>query len=71
MDIPRKVIEAARGRKHLGGKLEVIGKYNRKDVYSYVYNIPMTIGMPELYLWDGNVVQVIEGEEALSIISSF
>ena len=71
MEIPIKVIKAAQGRKHLGGKLEVIGQYKGKTVYSYVYTVPMTIGMPELYLWDGNKVQVIEGEEAFPIISSF
>jgi hypothetical protein len=29
----------------------------------------MTIGLPEVYLWDGTNVTVVSGEEALSYIS--
>ena len=71
MEIPVKVIKAAEDLKHLGGTLELLGKYNGKDVYTYSFPEPMTIGMPILYLWDGNKVQVVSGEESLSIISSF
>lgn len=69
--IPQAVIMKASTREHLGGKLEAIGKYHGMDVFTYVYSVPMTIGMPELYLWDGKKVKVIDGVKAISIISSF
>ena len=69
--IPKQVIKAAEGRKHLGGTLKVIGERNGAVVYTYFYDTPMTIGMPELYLWDGHKVVVIEDEEALHMLNSF
>ena len=69
--IPQAVMNAAADRKHLGGTLKLLGHNKGKEVYTYFYPEPMTIGMPELYLWDGARVQTIGGEEALAIISSF
>ena len=68
--IPKQVEAAAEGRKHLGGQLKKFGQYKGFDVYSYEYQEPMTIGMPELYLWDGSKVEVVGSEKALRIISS-
>ena len=71
MKIPQKVVQAAESRKHLGGTLEMLGHYKEWEVYTYTYSVPATIGMPELYLWNGVKVQVVEGDKALDIISIF
>lgn len=68
MDIPKQVIEAAKGRADCGGRLEVICNYESKEVYSYVYDEPMIIGLPEFYLWDGSKVDVVRGEDALGLM---
>lgn len=68
--VPAAVKKAAKGRKHLGGTLEMVARYNNKDVYTYTYAVPMTTGMPELYMWDGVSVEVIGGEEALRILNA-
>lgn len=68
--IPKDIIKLAESRKDLGGVLQLIGKYKGKEVYSYVYSEPMTIGMPEVYLWDGVHATLVGGENALVIISS-
>lgn len=67
--IPKKVIKAARYRISLGGNLTKVGKYNGLDVYTCKFDEVMTIGLPEVYLWDGTNVKVVSGEEALSFIS--
>lgn len=71
--IPPAVIDASKERASLGvGKLALIGHFNGSDVYSYKFDDPLTISMPELYLWDGSTVSVlsgIEAEEALGSIS--
>lgn len=69
--IPKQVIKAAEDRANLGGTLKMIGKHKGYDVYTYDYPIPVTVGMPELYLWNGNKVKVIREEEALELISLF
>lgn len=71
--IPPAVIDASKERASLGvGKLALVGHLNDSDVYSYKFDEPLTIGMPELYLWDGSTVSVLSGfeaEEALGSIS--
>ena len=67
--IPQQVIKVAEGRKHLGGSLQRLCKYKGEEVYSYVYNEEMTIGMPELYLWNGKRARTIGGEDALKFLS--
>lgn len=67
--IPKEVIEAARGRRHLGGTLQLVGKYRKQEVYAYIYTEPMTIGMPEVYLWDGKRAQIINEKHALDILN--
>ena len=68
--IPKKVIEAAGERITLGGYLVKIGEYKGLEVYICEYNEVMTIGMPDVYLWDGSKVEIIGGEEALEIMTS-
>ena len=67
--IPQEVIKAAEGEAFLGGSLQLLCKYEGEEVYSYVYDEPVTIGMPEFYLWNGKRVRIVvggEGEELLA-----
>ncbi len=66
--IPQAVVKAAEDRKHLGGTLTMVGKYKKQEVYTYIYAEPVTIGMPELYLWNGKSVQTIVEEQALELL---
>lgn len=68
--IPKEVMKASESRKHLGGELRKIGTYNGRDVYSYIYREPVTIGYPELYVWNGKDVEVVKEEEALLLQSA-
>lgn len=69
MDIPKQVIEAAKGRADCGGRLEVICNYESKEVFSYVYDEPVIIGPPEFYLWDGEKAETVQGDDALELLS--
>ena len=64
--IPKKVIEAARGRIDAGGTLCKVNRRGNKDVYTCVFpeDSQVTIGLPEIYLWDGSKVEIIVGEVA-------
>lgn len=64
--IPKKVIEAARGRIDAGGVLRKMNRRGYKDVYMCVFpeDNQATIGVPEVYLWDGSKVEIIVGEVA-------
>lgn len=68
--IPKKIIEAAADRISLGGYPAKVGKYKELDVFTCKFDEEMTIGLPEVYLWDGTNVKVVSGEEALKFISS-
>lgn len=68
--IPKKVIEAAEERIAIGGQLAKIGEYKGFEVYTCEYQEEMTIGLPELYLWDGSRVKTVCGEEAPEIMGS-
>lgn len=68
--IPIEIIEAAAERISLGGFPVKIGEHNGYEVYSCEFDEEMTIGLPEVYLWDGSTVKIIAGEEALLIISA-
>lgn len=67
--IPQAVIKAAESRKDLGGTLQKLCKFKREEVYSYVYDEEMTIGMPELYLWNGKRCKTIDGDFALTYLA--
>jgi hypothetical protein len=67
-NIPQPVIKASKQREALGnGHLERIGKWNGKDVFSFVFDETITVGLPEYYLWDGKRVKVVAGVDALKI----
>lgn len=65
--IPNEVVDAARGRIEAGGTLRKMNRRGNKDVYMCVFpeNNQVTIGLPEVYLWDGAKVEVVVGEPAL------
>lgn len=67
--IPQEILKAAEGRKFLGGTLKKICRYKGEDVYEYEYPVPMIVGMPEFYLWNGKRARIIENFDALSLLS--
>lgn len=68
--VPKKVIEAAEERIALGGQPVKIGEYKGFEVYACEFQEEMTVGMPELYLWNGSFVKIVDGEEALVLMGS-
>lgn len=67
--IPQAVIDAAKDMASFGGKLIYIGNYKGSFVYTYVYDVEMTIGIPELYLYRNNKATVVREMRALDILS--
>lgn len=67
--IPQQVTKAAESRKSLGGSLQLLCKFKGEEVYSYVYEEDVTIGYPELYLWNGKRSKTVSGESALKLLS--
>ena len=68
-NIPIQVTRAASFRLDMGGKIKLIGKYKGNDVYSVVYDEAMTIGLPELYLWNKRTVKVVSDFDAVELLS--
>ena len=68
--IPKEVVEAADERISLGGKPVKIGEYKGSEVFICEFREEMTIGLPELYLWDGFSVEIVGGEKALEIMGA-
>lgn len=69
MEIPKQVTEAAKGLADYGGTLIKIGNYQGQEVYSWHFDEPVTIGLPEVYLWDGQRAKIVYGDKAVKIIS--
>lgn len=67
--IPQAVINAAENRKDYGGSLQMLCTYKGDEVYSYVYDEDVTIGMPELYLWNGKRVVVVTNVNAEKLLA--
>ena len=53
MKIPKEIIKIASDCSHLGGRISKIGRIKNADIYTYVYPEEMTIGIHDVYLWDG------------------
>lgn len=68
--IPEKVQKLAQERVDLGGKVILLGGYEGKEVYICDFEEPVSIGLPEVYLWDGEAAQTIIGKRAADIISA-
>ncbi len=65
------VRRAARSRLNLGGYIIYIGQYQDQSVYTCAFDEAMTIGEPEVYLWDGKKVTTITGENALEFLNPY
>ena len=69
--IPEAVISAAKERRALGsGSITLLGHLkNGDEVYSFVFDETMIIGLPELYVCDGKFVRIVKGIEAANLLS--
>jgi hypothetical protein len=67
--IPKEVMKAAKGLDDYKGKMILLGKYKGEDAYTWEFDEPAIIGLPEVYLWNGSRVITIKGNDALDIIS--
>ena len=68
---PAAVRRAARSRLNLGGYIIYIGQYQGQEVYTCKFDEVVTIGPPEVYLWDGHKVTTITGENALDYLNPY
>ena len=68
---PAAVRRAARSRLNLGGYIIYIGQYQDQSVYTCAFDEEMTIGEPEVYLWDGKKVTTITGENAFEFLNPY
>lgn len=68
---PAAVRRAARSRLNLGGYIIYIGQYQGQEVYTCKFDEEVTIGPPEVYLWDGHKVTTITGENALELLNPY
>ena len=71
MKIPKQIEEISSDCAHLGGLLVYLGHDKGQDVYTYEYPKDMTIGIPDVYLWDGKLAKKVTGEQALEISLRF
>ena len=68
---PAAVRRAAKSRLNLGGYIIYIGQYQGQEVYTCKFDEEVTIGPPEVYLWDGLKVTTITGENALDYLNPY
>ncbi|MBQ2501191.1 MAG: hypothetical protein II524_01860 [Bacteroidales bacterium] len=68
---PAAVRRAAKSRLKLGGYIIYIGQYQGQEVYTCKFDEEVTIGPPEVYLWDGHKVTTITGENALDYLNPY
>ena len=68
---PAAVRRAARSRLNLGGYIIYIGQYQGQEVYTCKFDEEVTIGPPEVYLWDGHKVTTITGENAFEFLNPY
>ena len=65
-----QITEAARSRLELGGHIELLYEKDGKEFYICAFDEEMTIGAPEVYVWDGKEVKTVSGEEAWALMPS-
>ena len=68
ISIPSAVRKAARHRTRLGGHVVPIGVRDGKTIFICEFDEEVTIGLPEVYLWDGENVVTIFGVEAFDYL---
>lgn len=70
MEIPAKVRNAMKDElSHYKGSIEYLGIYKGKTAWQFGYSEPVCVGLLSIYLFDGEIVEYLCGEEAFSIIS--
>ncbi len=70
MEIPAKIKEAMKDElNHYKGSIVYLGVYEGKTVWQYEYSEPVCVGLPSIYLFDGQEVNYLYGEEVFPIIS--
>lgn len=62
--VPSAVKKAARHLTRMGGHVVPLCTRDGKTVYICEFDEEVTIGLPEVYLWDGQNVETVFGEEA-------
>ena len=63
--------KAAEERLELGGHLVLLGEMDGQQIYTVEFDEIMTVGCPQVYVWDGEKVDTISGDEAGLLIASF
>lgn len=71
MEIPKKVLEAAKPLLTDINFVEYLGRFKGRDAYILKYTIPVNTGFPFVYLYKNNKVQTVSGFDSLDIIDSF
>ncbi len=70
MEIPIKIREAMKDEtSHYKGSIIFLGVYKGKTAWQFNYSEPVCVGLPSIYLFDGNKVDYLCGEEVFLIIS--
>lgn len=70
MEIPVRVREAMKDEiDRYKGSIIFLGVYKGKTAWQFNYLEPVCVGLPSIYLYDGNKVDYLCGEKVFSIIS--
>ena len=67
--IPKKVIDKSNKVSDGIGKLALLGHIGEKEVYGYVYDDIVTVGIPQFLIWDGKTVEHVQDEAILDEIT--
>ena len=68
IEVPLQVIEAASEEIALGGQVVYECDYEGEQVFACSYEKEMTIGLPIFYLWNGERVRIVNGEEGEDLL---
>ena len=72
MEVPAKVKRAARALiRQFGDNFRLLGEYDGRDAYVFVFPPDLETGFPVVYLYDGENVEEVTGFAALGIVTSF
>ncbi len=70
-DIPQAVLNKARELlSSYDCEVQMIGVYEQKEVYIINFHEDVTIGLPEVYLWDGKNCKTICAPDSFHILKS-
>ena len=71
MEIPQKVLEAAKPLLTDISFVEYLGKFKGEDAYILNYKIPVNTGFPFVYLYKNGRVKTVSGFDSLNILRVF